>query len=333
MLIQKPRQTPRQTQTQRQAFNFMTSLLTSLTNLFTSKSECTHVASLMMTSTHLFLLIYKQGEIKPIYLDEMEKPDNASWAQCVSQILRHETLKNAALNIVLPGDQYQLVTVDKPEAEPEDLSSVLRYAAKDYIQSNLEDVVIEYFDIPIQPFGQSKLNLIAAQRQFLERLVSISLRRCKVLNRITIDELAYKDIFMHDDSASLLVIHQPKEELLIEIVKDQQLYFFRRIRGFVNLNEFAELEIKQGAAESLSLEIQRSLDYFESQLRQLPIKRIYIATTNLHQDALIEKIGENFTIPVLPLKNRVADELPSGIQGAGYIPTVGAAKELFFQGK
>lgn len=306
----------------------MTNIFRSLIGKLKRKSAATHTAALMMTSTHLYLLIYLNGQKKPVHHKEIIKTTDTSWGECIEEILKNELLKTATLNIVLPGDQYQMLVVDKPDVEEAEIAAALKYSAKDYISGSLEEVVIEYFDIPTQIFGQNKINLIAAKKKFIEELIKIATKACHSIHRITVDELAYQDIFNNDEDASMLVVHHPKEELLMQIVKDGQLFFFRRIRGFTNLEQFAELEISHGASDSLSLEIQRSLDYFESQLRQAPVKRIYLAVSNPHQNLLIDKIGENFTIPVLPLKNRVADELPEIDVDQGFYPTVGAVKEL-----
>ena len=53
-----------------------------------------------------------------------------------------------------------------------------------------------------------------------------------------------------------------------------------------------------GMVDNLSLEIQRSMDYFESQLRQAPIKSIYLIIDTLHQDELASMIKEIIFISV-----------------------------------
>ncbi len=299
-----------------------------LLSKITRKKESKYQASLMMATHALYLLIYQNGEKKPIYAKSLEKQEEHSWNESIKAILDNEYLASARLNIVLPGSEYQMLIVDRPEVEEQELLNALRYSAVEYVSGNLEDIVVEYFDIPVQPSGQKKVNLIAANRTFIQDLLKLTLPKCNELQRITVDELAYLDLFREDHDASMLVVHQPKEELLMQIVKDGQIYFFRRIRGYLKLDTFAELEISHGAADGLSLEIQRSLDYFESQLHQPPVKRIYVAVQSPHQALLIDKIGENFSLPVLPLKNRLADELPEDSDNQGYFPAIGAVQEL-----
>lgn len=285
----------------------------------------------MMTSTAAYLLVYEPGQKTPVHTAEQILASADDWPNCINQILDSSPLiKQASLNVVLPGSQYQLFVADKPDVAESELAAAIKYAAADYINSPLNEVITDYFDIPVQQHGQNKVNLVVANKNFVLMLIKTCRHKCNQLQRITIDELAYEDLLLNDNEASLLVVHHPNEQLLVQIVKEGKIYFFRRIRGYDKLDTFAELEIKHGAADGLSLEVQRSLDYFESQLRQAPVKRIYVSVQNKHESMLIDQIGENFDVPVLPLKNRLADELPDSDNHA-YFPAVGAVQELLYQ--
>ena len=300
-----------------------------LAGKFKTGHSTQYTASIMMSSTAYFLLIYQKGNKQPVFSNQLKVNDPHNWQAELDTFLDHPYLTQAVINIILPSDQYQMLVVDRPNVNDEELTQAVRYAAKDYVNLPLDEVAVDYFDIPIQIFGQNKLNLIAVRLDFLQKLIKTCLRRCEKINRISVDELAYQELFTDDKDASMLVIHQPNEELLMQIVKEGQLYFFRRIRGYNKLNEYTDFEINQGAADSLSIEIQRSLDYFESQLRQAPVKRIYVSISSHQESLLIDKIGENFSMPVLPLKNRLADELPADTENQhGYYPAVGAVQEL-----
>ncbi|WP_152537628.1 hypothetical protein [Catenovulum agarivorans] len=302
--------------------------LKSIQQKFSKNKQSRYHASLMMTSTAAYLLIYQPGQKTPLHTADQPLESNENWHNCIKQLLETSPLiKQASLNIVLPGSQYQLFVADKPDVTEDELASAIKYAAADYINVPLDDVVTEYFDIPVQQHGQNKINLVVANKRFVQMVIKECNQKCNLLNRITIDELAYEDLFLSDNDASLLVVHHPDEQLLLQIVKEGKIYFFRRVRGYDKIDTFAELEIKHGAADGLSLEIQRSLDYFESQLRQPPVKRIYISIQNKHEKQLIDQIGENFDVPVLPLKNRLADELPDSDNHA-YFPAIGAVQEL-----
>ncbi|MFB1036942.1 MAG: hypothetical protein QMC38_16535 [Sinobacterium sp.] len=99
----------------------------------------------------------------------------------------------------------------------------------------------------------------------------------------------------------------------MNIVKRKQLFFSRRLRGYENLANFSPEELKMGIVDNLSLEIQRSMDYFESQLRQAPVKKVYISLNTLHQDPLADLIKQVIFISVEKFIPNVTttDEMPT----------------------
>lgn len=297
----------------------------------TAKKQSDIGVGFMLTNQAVFMAAFKRGEKTPFAFAKQEVSPDTNHLSAIHQICADTQIDAANINAIIPSNQYHLLAVDKPEVEQEDMASALRYSAKDDIPGELEQVVIDYFDIPALPFGQSKVNLVAAKRNFIAGLVEQLTSDKLAINQILIEELSYKTLFEDSEEAVLLITHQAGEELLLQIVKQGQVYFNRRIRGYNKINEFAELEIAHGVADNLSLEIQRSLDYFESQLRQAPVKRIYFAVQNANEDTLLEKVGANFPLPVLPLKNWLAEGLTAEMSDYGYIAAVAMAKSAWRQ--
>ena len=66
-----------------------------------------------------------------------------------------------------------------------------------------------------------------------------------------------------------------------------------------------------GVGDTLSVEVQRSMDYFESQLRQAPVRKIYLSLDSPHQGTIAELMTQLTLMPVetyIPAINR-ADEV------------------------
>jgi MSHA biogenesis protein MshI len=53
-----------------------------------------------------------------------------------------------------------------------------------------------------------------------------------------------------------------------------------------------------GIVDALSLEVQRSIDYFERQLKQSPIQSIEIIVPMKNEAFLANKLAENVSVPV-----------------------------------
>jgi MSHA biogenesis protein MshI len=97
----------------------------------------------------------------------------------------------------------------------------------------------------------------------------------------------------NDNMAHLLVAHLPQQELLLMVGKAEEVLMQRRVRGFSQLSKATYQELQQGIADNLSLEIQRSMDYFESQLRQAPVASIRVVIEG-DSVGLAELVGANF---------------------------------------
>ncbi|WP_111978327.1 type IV pilus biogenesis protein PilM [Algibacillus agarilyticus] len=294
-------------------------ILDKLVNRFKKQKIAKNEVGVLLTNQAIYLVNYPVNEDLPTIFDFIELSDPQQFDSDLTQLLQKHAIKDANANVIIASHHYNLVAVDKPDVDDADLATALKYSAKDYIQGNLEDMAIEFFDVPAQPFGQNKVNLVAAKKVILTRLIHAFTQKNIDIKQITVEELAYINSFEQSDDAVLLLTQQKDEELLLQIIKQGQVFFFRRVRGYNKLYQFAELEINNGAADNISLEIQRSLDYFESQLRQAPVKRVYFAVPNKNEALLIEKVGMNFPIPVLPLKTWLAQSLTAEMDEYGYL--------------
>jgi MSHA biogenesis protein MshI len=115
---------------------------------------------------------------------------------------------------------------------------------------------------------------------------------------ITTEEFAFANLVTAKKDAVLLVCAQPKEEIVLIIVKNGQLFFHRRLRGFTQIADKSPEELDMGNIDSLSLEIQRSTDYFERQLKQASIKEILVLVPMDNEAYLARRLADNTNVPV-----------------------------------
>ena len=78
------------------------------------------------------------------------------------------------------------------------------------------------------------------------------------------------------DEAVVTLTQEAGEEIILNIVKDGHLYISRRLKGFENLAAFSAEELRMGVLDGLCIQIQRSMDFFESQLRQPPVRKVVL---------------------------------------------------------
>lgn len=197
----------------------------------------------------------------------------------------------ARIHITLSASFYQLLTVDKPHVEAEEISQALLWSVKDMVSQSIADIHFDYFDSPLA--NSNKLNVVVAEKPILSAMVVAAKENQIQVIGISIEEMAVTGLFTEDNQARLVLCHVSGQELLLTVVKQGELYMQRRVRGFNKLDTVSQDELAMGMADSLSLELQRSMDYFESQLRQAPVASIELLI-NGQVEKLAELVSENF---------------------------------------
>ncbi|WP_299072264.1 MSHA biogenesis protein MshI [uncultured Paraglaciecola sp.] len=232
-------------------------------------------------------------------------------------------LGNTQCNIALSISKYQLFQLDRPEVKDEELNQALQWAAKEHLSTD-EQHVIDYFDLPVVTSNVKKLNVVAIKTQDILDIRDGILGAGLMLNMIGIEELANCNLLPENDEAVITLKQDESGQLSLNIVKQNKLFFSRRLRGYENLANLSPEELKMGVVDNLSLEIQRSMDYFESQLRQAPVKKVYLSIDTPHQVPLAEFIKDVLFVTVESFVPNIAKDSSMPIKPSS-IASLGAA--------
>lgn len=200
--------------------------------------------------------------------------------------------------LVLTHAHSQIVQVDKPKVPDAEMNAALKWQIKDLVSISPENMILDYFDVPTLAGGHEKINVVCVPKNDLIELVATISGENLSIGCITTEEFAFASLLPIQQDAVLLVCQQPNEEINLLIVKNGQLFFSRRLRGFAQIATKTEDELSMGVIDALSLEIQRSTDYFERQLKQAPIKAIEILLPVEQEAFLARKLAENTNVEV-----------------------------------
>jgi MSHA biogenesis protein MshI len=221
-----------------------------------------------------------------------------NWHTTLKTYVEDNNLTNTQCNIALSISKYQLLQIDRPAVENAELNQALQWAVKEQLFSD-DELVIDYFDPPAAAASKvQKLNVVAVSKRDVIEIRDGVLKAGLALNTIGVEELAICNLLVPSDDAIITLKQEEGGQLSLNIVKRNQLFFSRRLRGYENLANFSPEELKMGVVDNLSLEIQRSMDYFESQLRQAPVKKVYISLDTIHQEPLADMIKQVIFVSV-----------------------------------
>lgn len=268
------------------------SIITRIKNIFsTAKSTETIGVALRQQSISYFS---KNGNKNK---GEVVENKGNSVASALKNLISSQTFSGQC-QLVLAHAHSQIVQVDKPNVPDAEMNAALKWQIKDLVSISPENMVLDYFDGPTLAGGHEKINVVCVPKSDLIELVAAFTDNNLNISSITTEEFAFASLLPVQQDAVLFVCQQPNEEINLLIVKNGQLFFSRRLRGFAQIANKTEDELSMGVIDTLSLEIQRSTDYFERQLKQAPIKAIEILLPVDQEAFLARKLAENTNVEV-----------------------------------
>ncbi len=202
-------------------------------------------------------------------------------------------------------DEYSLVMVQAPEVQPEELRAAIRWRIKDLIDFNVDDAVIDVFEVPDTKAGGKNTMVYAVVaraaevKQRIERLLDAGLN----LEVIDIPELALRNIaaLLPEDVAGVAMVYIGSDKGLITITRQHTLYLSRRFATGVNalpdtLMQSDDPDMTENWLDGIIVEIQRSLDYYESHFSQPPVSSLVMAPLPRDLPGVAEYISDQLDI-------------------------------------
>ncbi|ASP47417.1 hypothetical protein [Cognaticolwellia beringensis] len=267
-------------------------IITRIKNVF-SKAKSADLIGVSLRQQSISYFVKKINKNKS---DVVENKGN-SIAKALKHLVSAQSFSGRC-HLVLANVHSHIVQVDKPNVPIDEMNAALKWQIKDLVSIAPENMVLDYFDGPTLAGGHEKINVVCVAKNDLIELVTVLTDEQLNIDSITTEEFAFASLLPVQEDAVLLVCQQPNEEINILIVKNGRLFFSRRLRGFTQIANKSEDELSMGVIDALSLEIQRSTDYFERQLKQAPIKTIEVLLPIDKEAFLARKLAENTNVEV-----------------------------------
>ncbi len=222
----------------------------------------------------------------------------SQWKAQLSQWVAKRKLTGATCHVALSQNWYQLLQIDRPNVQEDEVADSLVWPVKELI--NFESpIVLDYFDLPVPLAGSKKVNVVAMPENTVEDIVAGCIEAGVRLDSISIEELAHCSLLPVTDEAVVTLTQEAGEEIILNIVKDGHLYISRRLKGFENLAAFSAEELRMGVLDGLCIQIQRSMDFFESQLRQPPVRKVVLHINAAQPEIIVEQISQVVSASVM----------------------------------
>lgn len=203
--------------------------------------------------------------------------------RATQKLLEDIPRRKAPVSAVLDAADYQLLVTESPGLDADDTRAAVRWKIKDQIDFPADDAVIDTFQLPAARGNEGMLQVVVAQASCINELEAIVEGTACELDVVDIPELALRNLMAltPQDSSGCLFVLLGRGHIYILISCIGVLYVARRIDAALGAE-----------TEQLALEIQRSMQYYESQFDRAPINDILLGPANSTTRELAPRLAE-----------------------------------------
>jgi len=258
-------------------------------NFFRKTSGRAGLVGVSVSADGLALAHVRRGGDRPrLQTLTVEPCTPAERGPCLSRQVERHGLKGTPCVLAMEPGSYSLLQVESPDVQPDELRAAIRWRIKDLIDYHLDDAVVDVFDIPGQNQRGRPRMMYAVSARAAEIRSRIELMRSAGLEPQAVDigELALRNVaaLLPEESSALLYL--TADEGLITLQHKGELCLARTLdMSAARLQAAADGTTGfDGSAvarqwEQLALEVQRSLDYFDSVFSLPPVGALVLAPT------------------------------------------------------
>lgn len=250
-------------------------MFASLKNLFSKNGAAKGTVGLEIRSDGMALALAtkdpKSGEVS-LQQCLFKACNAAERKQTLAEMVDELDIDGLPCDLVLPSDQYQTFPIEKPKVEDSELADAARWKIKDMLDFDIDNAVTDTYDFPKDALRgrPDQVNVIATRKAIIKDNVDLVTASDLELETIGIADLALRNVasLIAGPNIPAAVLYLRHGMGLMVLIKDNALYLARHMDfSMQSLNDPAQQET---VIQNLGLEVQRSFDYFESQLGQAP---------------------------------------------------------------
>ena len=252
--------------------------------------------------------IRREKDLAPILeLCEVQEIENISIrdAEMARLSKKYDLDQYECLSALELGD-YNLLLVEAPDVQPDELRAAIRWRVKELIDFHIDDAVVDVFEVPAhKAAGNNKMMYaVVAKANRVKALIDHLNHADLNLNIIDIPELALRNIaaMLPEDVGGVALIYAGQRQGLITITRQSSLYLSRTINaGTAQLPEFVlsvmDDEACQRWLDSIVIEVQRSMDYYESHFSQPQVSSIVMTPIGKEIPGITDYLTAQLQIP------------------------------------
>ncbi len=241
----------------------------------------------------------------------------------LSDYIHSNQLAGANCSLILAPSDYQLLLTEAPNVGPSEMCEALWWKVKDLVAFDYDNALIDFLDLPedSSPHQARKIYAVVANKEKVQERVAWAEGLSLTPITVEIPETALLHLVadLCQDIVGTSVLYLDSEQSLLMLMSQGQMYLSRTLQ----YNYLDKLD-------AIALDLQRSMDYYESQLGKSPcLKVIVLPQQDLESPimrTLIENMGAEITTINLNNIISVEEELSIELRHHCFIAIAGALR-------
>lgn len=223
---------------------------------------------------------------------------DASLAQSFAEFARDLSAEDLPVVVSVHSQWASLLQLALPEVPDAELASALKFRVREISPIPLDDMVLDYVEVPaMRARAGEKMAYCAVARLSQMRVLRDAIKSSgMILKAIDIEDMALRHLLARfqpmEENGALLFFAAQGTRLIV--ARADRLYLFRTSNsGAQQLEGLPESRI-----EGLELDLQRTLDFYESHFTDSPPRHVWLAPNWLFVAQLVQKLNTRLRLPV-----------------------------------
>lgn len=232
--------------------------------------------------------------------------DEEERSKQLENYIKQNKLKKHSCTVVLDASYYDLYQLPAPPVDDNELKSAMYWRVKDLIAYPIEDAVIDVFRVPVESHREAKVYVVVSPRESIKSTVNLIQNAGLSLEVIDIEQLGMLSVIekLETQKKGLAVLYMGQQSGSINLYHNNNLFLSRKID--IGLERIETLHSDDRDATSMLnqvydpiiLELQRSLDFYESEFAKAPITRLMVVPRHPMLQSFCDYANSNFGMDV-----------------------------------
>jgi len=205
--------------------------------------------------------------------------------------------------VLAPGD-FRMLQTSRPEVPEDELREALRWRIQDMLDFAVTEAEIEYFPMPSprQAASGEVLTVLACRTNLIRKYSELCEDAGLQLGVIDIPEMALRNLGarLPESARGVALLSLQRERGMLQLQRGGDIYISRELnigsvpfqRGHAGMGSHDP----ESALERLALEVQRSLDYYESYYGQSPVAGLVVTPIARGTQQLVDGLNRSLGV-------------------------------------